>query len=98
MARRNDLKTLRRMITKAYGILRNAKRDEESQCACLILGAALELTDRMLVGGVSHGVPPARVLGSRGGQQTAKRGSEYFRQIAAKRWQDAKEKQEGSGP
>ena len=30
-------------------------------------------------------LPAAAVLGAKGGSQTAKRGSEYFRQLAAKR-------------
>lgn len=30
-------------------------------------------------------MPAAAVLGSKGGAQTAKRGSDYFRQLAAKR-------------
>jgi hypothetical protein len=41
--------------------------------------AALHLADNLLE------ESPAATLGAKGGKQTAKRGSEYFRQIAAKR-------------
>lgn len=48
-----------------------------------LLRAALALTDDLLA---QQKMTPAAVLGSKGGSATAaKRGSEYFRQLAAKR-------------
>lgn len=47
-----------------------------------LLGSALALADDLLS---QTKLPAAAVLGARGGTQTAKRGSEYFRQLAAKR-------------
>ncbi|MGA2168521.1 MAG: hypothetical protein ABSG62_09930 [Terracidiphilus sp.] len=47
-----------------------------------LLRSALTLTDDLL----KHAkMPAAAVLGRKGGSQTAKRGSDYFRQLAAKR-------------
>jgi len=81
MARKqNDLKALRRMIGDAHDILRTTILPEErSQRAYELLTAALHLADNLLE------ESPAAALGAKGGKQTAKRGSEYFRQIAAKR-------------
>lgn len=47
-----------------------------------LLNSALALTDDLRN---QEKLPAAAVLGARGGSQTAKRGSEYFRQLAAKR-------------
>ena len=44
-----------------------------------LLGAAVKLADHLLT------EKPAAILGKSGGLVTAARGSEYFRQIAAKR-------------
>jgi hypothetical protein len=81
MARKqNGLKALRKMIGEAHDILRTTMLPEErSQRAYELLTAALHLADNLLE------ESPAATLGSLGGKQTAKRGSEYFRQIAAKR-------------
>ena len=81
MARKqNDLKALRKMIGEVHDILRTTTLPEQrSERAYDLLTAALHLADNLLE------ESPAAVLGARGGQQTAKRGSEYFRQIAAKR-------------
>jgi hypothetical protein len=81
MARKqNDLKALRNMISEAHDILRTTVLPEErSQRAYELLTAAVHLTDALLE------ESPAATLGAKGGKQTAKRGSEYFRQIAAKR-------------
>lgn len=43
----------------------------------------LSLTDDLLT--LNKPTPAAAALGRKGGTQTAKRGSEYFRQLAAKR-------------
>ena len=81
MARKqNDLKALRHVIGEAHDILRTTILPEKrSQRAYELLTAALHLTDNLLE------ESPAAALGAKGGKQTAKRGSEYFRQIAAKR-------------
>ena len=47
-----------------------------------MLSAALSLTDDLLS---QDRMKPAAILGKKGGTTTAKRGSEYFRQLAAKR-------------
>ncbi|MGA9647559.1 MAG: hypothetical protein WBQ76_16720 [Candidatus Korobacteraceae bacterium] len=81
MARKqNDLKALRNMISEAHDILRTTVLPEErSQRAYELLTAAVHLADTLLE------ESPAAKLGAKGGKVTAKRGSEYFRQIAAKR-------------
>jgi len=81
MARKqNDLKALRNMISEAHDILRTTILPEErSQRAYELLTAAVHLADNLLE------VSPAVALGKKGGKQTAKRGSEYFSQLAAKR-------------
>ena len=47
-----------------------------------LLSAAQALTDDLLN---QSKMPAAAILGAKGGSVTAKRGSEYFRQLAAKR-------------
>ena len=81
MARKqNDLKALRNMIGEAHDILRTTILPEgRSQRAYDLLTAAVHLADTLLE------ESPAATLGAKGGKATAKRGSEYFRQIAAKR-------------
>ena len=81
MARKeNDLKALRDMISEAHDILRTAILPEgRSQRAYDLLTASVLLANNLLE------ESPAATLGAKGGKQTAKRGSEYFRQIAAKR-------------
>ena len=80
MARRNDLQALRNMIGEAHDILRTTNLPERrSERAYELLTAAIHLADGLLE------VSPAAVLGKKGGKVTAKRGSEYFRKIAAKR-------------
>jgi hypothetical protein len=81
MARKqNDLKALRKMIGEAHDILRTTTLPEQrSERAYELLTAALHLADSLLE------ESPAAALGAKGGSVTAKRGSEYFRQIAAKR-------------
>lgn len=81
MARQqNDLEALRDMIGEAHDILRAVSLPEErSQRADELLTAALHLADHLLE------VSPAAVIGAKGGSQTAKRGSAYFRKIASMR-------------
>lgn len=80
MARRNDLRALRSMIGEAHDILRTTNLPESrSERAYELLTAALSLADDLLQ------QSPAATLGKKGGKETAKRGSDYFRKIAAMR-------------
>lgn len=78
---RAQLGTLKRLLSQTDLILSNATFPESARCRELIT-SALALTDDLLT---MDKLPAARVLGSKGGAVTAKRGSEYFRQLAAKR-------------
>ena len=78
--KKNDLSALRGIVGAAHDLLRTTNLPEErSQRAYEFLTAALHLIDGLLE------ESPAATLGAKGGKETAKRGSEYFRQIAAKR-------------
>jgi hypothetical protein len=80
MARENDLKALVKMIDEARDILRTTTLpDERAARAYELLTAARHLGEHLLE------ESPAATLGAKGGKVTAKRGSEYFREIAAKR-------------
>lgn len=68
------------MISEAHDILRTTTLPESrSERAYELLTAALNLADHLMK------ESPAVVLGAKGGKATAKRGSEYFRELAAKR-------------
>jgi len=77
--RRTDLKALRNMIAKAQKILSTTSPECRSERACELLTSAVSLADHLL------SVSPAAALGKKGGLTTAQRGSDYFRQLAAKR-------------
>lgn len=81
MARnKNDLKTLRNLIAEAQQILSTTILPEgRSERAYELLTSAVHLADSLLE------ISPAASLGKKGGKQTAKRGSEYFRKIASMR-------------
>jgi len=80
MAKRTDLKALRRMIAEAEKILTTTTLPEgRAERARELLGASVKLADHLLT------ESPAAALGSKGGQSTAKRGSEFYRKIAAMR-------------
>jgi len=77
---RNDLKALRNLISEAQLILKTTPLPERrSERAYELLTAAINLADDLLT------QSPAVTLGTKGGKTTAKRGSDYFRQIAAMR-------------
>ena len=78
---RTALGTLKRLLTQIDLILAPSTLPDAPRCREL-LGAAVALTDDLLK---QDKLPAAQVLGSKGGSVTAKRGSEYFRQLAAKR-------------
>ena len=81
MAKRQDLKALRRMIAEAHQILQTSPDLPEGRTARAneLLGDAVVLADHLLT------IEPAAVLGAMGGKATAKRGPEYFRKIAGMR-------------
>jgi len=81
MARtQNDLRALRGMISEAHDILRTTTLPEaRSQRAYELLTAAVHLADNLLE------ESPAATLGAKGEKQTAQRGPDYFRKIAAMR-------------
>ncbi|HWG21610.1 MAG TPA: hypothetical protein VG225_13855 [Terracidiphilus sp.] len=80
---RTELSTLKNLLAEADLILSTTDLPEGRAIRCHeILRSALALTDDMLI---SAKMPAAAVLGRKGGSQTAKRGPEYFRQLAAKR-------------
>jgi len=80
MARKNDLKALRNILGEAHDLLRTTTLPEQrAERAYELLTAALHLADNLLE------VSPAATLGAKGGKATAKRGPDYFRQLAAKR-------------
>jgi len=79
-SRKNDLKALRNLISDAHDVIASTKQPEaRTERACELLTAALHLTDTLIE------ISPAAVLGAKGGKETAKRGPEYFRKIAAQR-------------
>jgi hypothetical protein len=79
--RERDLKTLRNLIDEAQLVISTTDLPQaRTKRAVKLLDSALALTDDLIA------APSSAVsLGQRGGQKTAERGSEYFRQIAAKR-------------
>ncbi|MFZ0802212.1 MAG: hypothetical protein WAN70_08595 [Terriglobales bacterium] len=80
MARKQDLKALRQIIGEAHDILRTTTLPERrAERAYELLTVAVSLTDALLE------QSPAATLGAKGGKETAKRGSDYFRKIAAMR-------------
>jgi hypothetical protein len=82
-AERASLLALKRLISQAELIYSDravpaAQRERGGE----LFIAALALVDDLLTQGRSTA---AAELGAKGGSQTAKRGSDYFRQLAAKR-------------
>ncbi len=80
---RTELRTIKNLLMEADLILTTVDLPEGRAVRCReLLRSALALSDDLLN---QAKLPAAAMLGSRGGSQTAKRGSDYFRQIAAKR-------------
>jgi hypothetical protein len=81
---RKQIATLKNLIEEADHILATLPPLPENRTArCReLLRSALALTGDLLT---QAKIPAAAILGSKGGTQTAKRGSEYYRQLAAKR-------------
>jgi len=78
---RNQLLTLKRTLNQLELITASIEHPSVPRCREL-LSAAQALTTDMLK---TDKLPAAALLGAKGGTVTAKRGSEYFRQLAAKR-------------
>jgi hypothetical protein len=76
-----ELEALRSLIQQSHELLEplDDLPEGRGKRAREFLGAAMALADDLLA------TKPAATLGARGGSATAKRGSEYYRQIAAKR-------------
>ena len=80
MAKRNDLRALRNMVAESQHILTTVELPEgRAERARELLASAVFLADHLLE------TSPAATLGKKGGQTTAKRGSDYFRKIASMR-------------
>jgi hypothetical protein len=81
--KRNELFTIKRLISETDLILSTTPLPENRTARCReLLGTALSLTETMLK---QTKLPAAAILGSKGGSVTAKRGSDYFRKLAARR-------------
>jgi len=79
---RNQLATLKRLLNETDLILSTTPLPENRTARCReLLSTALAVTDDL----INQAKTPAAILGRKGGAVTAKRGSEYFRRIAAKR-------------
>src|ERR1700686_4161859 len=84
MSNRTELAALKRIISEADHILETVPplpEDRTARCREL-LSSALALTDDLLK---QAKMPAAAALGRKGGSSIAKRGSDYFRQLAARR-------------
>jgi hypothetical protein len=79
--RERDMHALRNLIDEAHAVISTVDLPQgRGKRAIKLLESALALTDDLIA------LPPAAVaLGQRGGLKTAERGSEYFRDLAAKR-------------
>jgi hypothetical protein len=77
---RRDMKALKRLINQADLVLNTIPTPHPSVASAReSLNAAIRLTDSIML------VNPAADLGAKGGQVTAQRGADYFRELAAKR-------------
>jgi hypothetical protein len=84
---RSSLQALKRLISEVDLLLETTTPLPENRTARSreLLGAALALTDDLLAT-AKPGKSAAAILGSKGGNATAKKlGSDHFRQLAAKR-------------
>jgi hypothetical protein len=84
MSNRTELAALKRLISEADHILETVPALPENRTTrCReLLGSALAIADDLLK---QAKMPAAAALGRKGGSAIAKRGSEYFRQLASRR-------------
>ena len=81
---RQELTALRNLISEADLVLETSDLPSDRTARSReLLASAIALADDL----ISHTKPttPAATLGRKGGAVTAKRGSDYFRQLAARR-------------
>ncbi len=84
MSQRKQLAALKNLLSETDHILATTPELPENRTArcCELLRSALALTDDLL----SQSKQPAAIaLGRKGGSVIAKRGSDYFRNLAARR-------------
>src|ERR1035437_9137975 len=80
---RRELTALKNLISETDLILSTTKLPENRTARCReLLRAAVAITDDLLAQAT---MPAAEALGRKGGTGTAKRGSDYFRKLAARR-------------
>jgi hypothetical protein len=80
---RAELTALKNLLSEADLILTTVELPQGRAVRCReLVRSALALADDLLN---QAKLPAAALLGSKGGAQTAKRGSEYFRKLAARR-------------
>jgi hypothetical protein len=80
---RTELATLKKLLSETDRILATTDLPENRTARCReLLSSAMALTDDLLN---QAKLPAAALLGSKGGAVIAKRGSDYFRKLAAKR-------------
>ena len=80
---RKELTALKNLISEADLVLSTAKLPENRTARCReLLSAATAIADDLLT---QAKMPAAAQLGAKGGSVTAKRGSDYFRKLAARR-------------
>jgi hypothetical protein len=83
MSNRTELSALKRMLTETDLLLSTTDLPDNRTPRCReLLKASIALTNDLLSQAKS---PAAASLGRKGGTVTAKRGSEYFRKLAARR-------------
>ena len=84
MSNRSELAALKNLLSQADRILETAPALPENRTAACreFLASALAITDDLLK---QAKTPSAVALGRKGGSVIAKRGSDYFRKLAAKR-------------
>jgi hypothetical protein len=83
MANRTELVALKKLLSETDLILATTDLPENRTARCReLLRAAVALTDDLIK---QARLPAAAILGRKGGTVTAKRGSAYFRKLAARR-------------
>ena len=80
---RTELTTLKKLLSETDLILSTTELPQNRTARCHeLLRSALALTDDLLS---QAKLPAATIMGRKGGTVTAKRGSAYFRKLAARR-------------
>jgi len=80
---RPELTALKKLLSETDLILSTTELPENRTARCReLLRTALALTDDLIK---QAKLPAAAIMGRRGGSVTAKRGSAYFRKLAARR-------------